>query len=357
MVINVHKRTQMIINVHKPIITIFDLDSVMEVVRKGDVCNGEERELFEKEFARFIGTKYAVATSSGSTALHLALEALGITKGDEVIVPALTYVATGNAVLYTGAKPVVVDVDLGTWNISPEAIEKAITKKTKAIIVVHLYGNPAPMDKIMEITKKHNLYVIEDAAEAHGAWFEDKRVGSIGDIGCFSFYGNKMITTGEGGMVTTNKKELAKRVKHLKGHCMTKRYYHDSLGYNYEMSNLNAALGRSQLSNIRINERVELYQYYARKFDGMEHSPLVNGGVNWLFTLLVAEPEKLAKKLLKAGIETRPVFTPLNMLPHFKNTKCDIAEYIYRNGISIPTRTDLTTKELDYIVTQVYKFK
>lgn len=345
----------MAINVHKPVITQADIDSVAKTVKNGWVCVGKEREIFEKAFAKFIGTKYAITTSSGTTALHLALLALGIGKGDEVIIPALTYVATGNAVLYTGATPIIVDVDPETWNIDPIWIEKAITKRTKAIIPVHLYGNPANMDKIMGISKKHHLKVIEDAAEATGAMIGKKCVGSIGDIGCFSFYGNKLITTGEGGMITTNSKKLADSVRHLKNHCMTTRYNHNGLGYNYEMSNLAATLGLSQLKHLNITNRRKLYKYYQTYLTNI--SPLLDGGVNWLTSIPFKSPKRAAKRLMEFGIETRPIFTPLNHLPQFKESYCPFAQIIYEHYLSIPTRTDLTYEQLDYIINKVTKLQ
>lgn len=193
--------------------------------------------------------KYATTTTNGTTALHLALSVLGIKGGDEVIIPDLTIISCGLAALYVDATPVFVDVDPTTGTIDPNEIEKHITKKTKAIMVVHLYGHPADMDPIMEIPKKHNLFVIEDAAEAHGAEYKEKKVGSIGDVGVFSFYGNKIVTTGEGGMLVTNNHDLYARARILKdlAHSPNKRFYHEEIGFNFRMTNMQAALGLAQL--------------------------------------------------------------------------------------------------------------
>ena len=214
--------------------------------------SGKYIDKFESEFSSYSDCTYGVTVSNGTVALHLALVALGISEGDEVIIPDLTFAATINAVLHANATPVIVDIGKDSWCISPDEIKKAITSKTKAIIPVHLYGQPCDMGAIMKIAKKYNLKVIEDCAEAHGAMYGDKKVGSFGDIGCFSFYGNKVITTGEGGMCTTNNSELNNKMRILRDHGMsaTKRYWHDIVGYNYRMTNLQAAIGLAQLERI-----------------------------------------------------------------------------------------------------------
>jgi len=307
---------------------------------------GEYIELFEKGFARFVGTKYAVSTSNGTTALHLALHALGIGKNDEVIVPDLTFIATANTVIYTGAKPVVVDVERNTWNIDPTDIIKKITKRTKAIIVVHLYGHPANMEKIEEIAQKYHLLIIEDAAEAHGAEIRMKniesgiknreyiwkKVGSIGKVGCFSFYGNKIITCGEGGMVTTNDEMLVKKMKILRDHGQTpnRRYFHEVIGFNYRMTNVQAAIGLAQLE--RINQFIEKkrqiafkYSSQLKKIKGITVPPSENWAksVFWMYSLLIDKPfplnrDQVMQLFEKHGIETRPFFIPLHKMPPYK---------------------------------------
>jgi len=235
--------------------------------------SGKFIDKFERAFAKLVGTKYATSTNSGTSALHLALLATGVSPGDEVIIPTLTFVATANAAAYIGAKPIFVDITKDSWTINSDLIESKITKKTRAIIPVHLYGYPAEMDKVVRIARKYKLSVIEDAAEAHGAKFNRKSVGSIGDVGIFSFYGNKIITTGEGGMITTNSKRLYEQVLLLKNHGMSqnKRYYHPIIGFNYRMTNLQAAIGFSQTQQISINliRRRKIEQTYREMLAGI----------------------------------------------------------------------------------------
>ena len=221
---------------------------------------------FEDKFAKFVGTRYAVSCSNGTTALHLAVKALGIKKDDEVIIPNLTFASPANAVMYEQGKPVLVDIDIKYWCLDPTKIEEKITEKTRAIIVVHLYGHPADMEPILKLSKKYNLKIIEDCAEAHGAKYKGKVVGSIGDIGCFSFYGNKIMTTGEGGMVTTNDSSIAERIKLLRDHGMSplNRYWHDEVGYNYRMTNIQAAIGIAQLESI--NDKIGKHIWIAKKY-------------------------------------------------------------------------------------------
>ena len=231
-----------------------ELRYVSECVLTGWVSSaGKFVKKFEDLFAAFCGTKFAVTTTNGTTALHLSMLALGIGPGDEVIVPSLTFISTANAVTFTGAKPVFIDSEPYTWNIDPVGIEKAITSRTKAIIPVHLYGHPADMDPILEIANKYGLAVVEDAAEAHGALYKDKKVGSLGKIGMFSFFGNKIITTGEGGMIVTDDQKLAEKLRILRDHGMdpNKKYWHDRLGFNYRMTNLQAAIGVAQVKKLK----------------------------------------------------------------------------------------------------------
>ena len=226
------------------------------------------------KFSSYCGVAHGVATSNGTVAIHLALEALDIGSGDEVIVPDLTFAASINAILHAGATPVVVDVKQESWCIDPKEVAKAITPKTKAIVPVHVYGQACDMDAIMDLANEHNLYVIEDAAEAHGALYKGKKVGSFGDIACFSFYGNKIITTGEGGMCVTNSEDLNNRMRVLRDHGMnkTKRYWHDEVGFNYRMTNLQAAIGCGQLERIDeiISQRREVELNYKKKLQSID---------------------------------------------------------------------------------------
>ena len=221
---------------------------------------------FEKGIAEYLGVNHAVSVSNGTVALHLALMTLGIGEGDEVILPSLTYVASANAVTYTGATPVFADSLYESWQIDPADVERKITDKTKAIMVVHLYGQPCDMDAIMKIAKAHNLYVIEDCAEAFGSKYKGRCVGGFGDISAFSFYGNKTITTGEGGMVVTNDKALAERAAHIKdqGMSLEREYWHDIIGYNYRMTNICAAIGLAQLEQADdfIARKIQVADWY-----------------------------------------------------------------------------------------------
>lgn len=244
----------MFIPVNEPLIAKNATKYVLDCLETGWVSSaGTYIEKFEKAFAKYLGVKHAITTTSGTTALHLALLTLGIGSGDEVIVPTLTMIASVNSICYVGAIPVLVDSEPETGNIDPKKIEEKITKKTKAIMPVHLYGHPADMDKIMEIAKKYKLAVVEDAAEAHGAEYKGEKAGSFGKINCFSFYGNKIVTTGEGGMVVTNDDKLAERARSLKdlAHSKKRRFLHEELGYNFRMTNMQAALGLAQLEEIR----------------------------------------------------------------------------------------------------------
>lgn len=320
---------------------------------------GKYIDMFEENFANYCGVKYGVAVSNGTAALHLALLALGIRAGDEVIVPDITFAATINAVLYVGATPVIVDIEKDSWCINPDEIEKAITPKTKAVIPVHIYGQPCNMKKIMHIANKYNLFVIEDCAEAHGAAFEQRLVGSFGDISCFSFFGNKVITTGEGGMCLTDSEELNNRIRLLKDHGMSKerKYYHEIIGYNYRMTNLQAAIGMAQLEKIDVmlekrNELEEMYRTILGSIPFIEFQYILEDRqkIAWLVTVLVPEHmrEICMKELKRAGIDVRPFFIPLSEMEIYR-------EYVFSNqnsvelskqGFSLPTSLDITSEDI-----------
>lgn len=326
---------------------------------------GEYVTKFENKFAKYCGSKHGIAISNGTHALHLALVALGIGKGDEVIIPNLTFIATANAVAYTGAKPILVDAELRTWNIDVNKIEEKISNKTKAIIPVHLYGHPCDMDKIMKIARKHNIYVIEDAAEAHGAEYKGKKVGSIGDIGCFSFFGNKIITTGEGGMCITNDKELAERMRFLKDHGMSKekRYWHPEIGFNYRLTNIQAAIGLAQLENIdkiitKKRKNARLYNSLLKNVKGMTLPPEKKWAKNvyWMYSILIEDKFKISrnnliKKLEKNNIGSRPFFFPINQMPPYKtNVKYHCSEELSKKGINLPSSVNLRRCDIERIV-------
>jgi perosamine synthetase len=329
--------------------------------------NGKYIEQFEKSFAEFCQTKHALSCCNGTVALHLALMALGLSPGDEVLVPTLTFVATANAVTYCGARPVFLDSDPDTWNLDVSTIASKITPRTKGIVAVHLYGNPVDMDALMSLAKKHGLWVVEDAAEAHGAEYRGKKVGSYGALSSFSFYGNKIITSGEGGMVVTNDSTLALKVSRLKGQGMDPdhRYWFPIIGYNYRMTNIAAALGLAQLENvdISIQRRNEIAQWYQEELSevaGLEFQKAQENSkpVNWMFTILLNESlqfsrDSLMKYLLNHNIETRPVFYPMHILPPYKSSnnvsKFPIADRIASRGINLPTWGGLTRDDIQYI--------
>lgn len=330
---------------------------------------------FENKFANFLGVKYATTLCNGTAALHIALLSLGIGKGDEVIVPAFTMGATWLAVIYTGATPVFVDCELETFNIDPNLIEAKITKRTKAIIPVHIYGHPAEMDKIMKIAKKHNLRVIEDAAEAHGAEFRDKKCGSFGDINCFSFYSNKVITTGEGGMIVTDDPKLAEKSKLFKDlhHSKKIRFIHDGVGYNYRMTNLQAAVGCGELKHI--NEYIKLKQHMSSFYESLLKDipgiklPVTKDyvkNVYWMYGILVDKEkygisrDELRIKLKELGIETRDFFYSPSVQPVLKKylTKKDVfpnTDFISERGMYLPSGLALTDKQMKIVATSIKK--
>jgi len=352
------------IPIAEPSITQREINYVTDAVKSGWVSSlGHYITEFEKKFAEYIGVKYALTTSNGTTALHLALVTLKIKEGDEVIVPDLTFVATVNAVAYTGAKPIMVDVEPDTWCINPNCIKKAISKK-KAIIPVHLYGHPADMDEINKVAKEYGLYVIEDAAEAHGAEYKDKKVGSLGDVGVFSFYGNKIITTGEGGMITTNDKKLYQRAKFLRDHAMNpeKRYWHPEIGYNYRMTNLQAALGLAQLE--RIDELIEKkrqifgwYKEFLGDLEGIRLNPEKEWAKNvfWMVCMVLEKElgisrDELMAKLKEKGIDTRPFFYPMSQMPMYNSGEGRSVTYnLSERGLNLPSGVNLNKDEVQWI--------
>jgi len=325
---------------------------------------------FESEFSNYSDCEYGIAVSNGTVALHVALVALGIGKGDEVIVPDLTFAATINAVLHANATPVIVDIEEKSWCIDPDEIEKSITSKTKAIIPVHLYGQVCDMDSIMNLAKQYSLKVIEDCAEAHGAMFKDNKVGSFGDIGCFSFYGNKVITTGEGGMCVTNSTELNDKLRLLRDHGMskTRRYYHDVVGYNYRMTNLQAAIGLAQLERIdEIHKNRFSYEKLYRRIMSDSNfefqKDLKNRKrITWLVCLLVGsnnnnERDILIEQLKDNGIDARPFFYLLSDMDIYKKYSRAVnssAKKISSYGINLPTYESLKSLEqIEIIINKI----
>lgn len=331
--------------------------------------NGKYVDLFEKRFAKYIGINYAVAVNNGTAALHTALLALRVGRGDEVIVPTLTYISSVNSIAYTGATPIFVDSESETWQVDVDDIESKITKKTKAIMLVHLYGHPCEMDKIMKIAKKHNLYVIEDCAEALGSEYRGRKVGTFGDIACFSFFGNKTITTGEGGMVITNNKGLEEKVRHLKTQGVIKKgeYNFDTIGYNYRMTNICAAIGYAQLEKVNeiVSKKEQIAKWYKTELKNLPvsfHKSANNvRHTYWMCSILTNDSldrEQLRKYLKVYGVDTRPLFYPIHLTDMYKG-KCGdflIAENLSLRGINLPSYPELTKDDVHEIINVVRKY-
>jgi len=307
-------------------------------------------EKFEQEFARKVDVRHAASVCNGTVALHLALVTLGIGPGDEVIVPTLTYIASVNAIAYTGGTPVFVDSLRDTWQMDPEDVERSVTPKTRAILAVHLYGQSCDMDALTSIARKHRLFLVEDCAEGFGTRYGNRHVGTFGHISTFSFFGNKTITTGEGGMVVTNDKTLDERARHFKGQGLAahREYWHDVVGYNYRMTNIAAAIGLAQLERADelIARKREVAQAYARHLGdapvelhreaaGTQHS-------HWMVSILVERPEQrdlLRRHLAAAGIETRPLFFPVHTMPMYVHgyRNHPVAQDLAWRGINLPS--------------------
>ncbi|MBV8202981.1 MAG: DegT/DnrJ/EryC1/StrS family aminotransferase [Acidobacteria bacterium] len=343
---------------------------VLDCVDSGWISSlGEYVPRFEAELARFCEARHAVATANGTVALHLALAVLGIGPGDEVLVPDLTFVATANAVRYTGATPVLVDVDARTWGMDPAAARRAVTPRTRAILPVHLYGRPVDLDPLLALAGDHGLEVVEDAAEAHGARYKGRRVGALGRLGAFSFYGNKIFTTGEGGALVTNDARLAERAVFLRDHAMDprRRYYHPEIGFNYRMTNIQAALGCSQLEHA--DQILRRRQALARAYDaGLAGIPGLGWpvpmpweeSVCWMYSVLI-EPafgldrDAVAAGLRARGVDSRPFFVPLHEQPPYlvgggaRDAGDDgfpAAAALSRQGINLPSGTALAADEI-----------
>jgi len=360
------------IPVAKPVFEGRELEYLSDCIKSGWISSlGKYVTEFEQGFARYIGCQYGVAVHTGTAALHLALAALDIGPGDEVIIPDLTFAATANTVIYTGAKPVLVDVEEDTWNINPRQLEKAINENTKAVIAVHLYGHPCDMEPILDICDRYEIVLVEDAAQAHGAEYRGRKVGAIGKIGCFSFFANKLITTGEGGICVTDDLELTHRIEQLRDHGMspTKRYWHDAVGYNYRMTNLQAAVGVAQL------ERIDWFVERKRAVANLYRNHLVDirnlvlptekdyaKNIFWMFTICIKETCKVSRdelmQLLKSeGVDTRPVFFPLHVMPPYREEKTyPNSEKISKAGLSLPSSAALTEQDVDRVCRLIAEF-
>ena len=347
-----------IIPVAKPEIGKAERKAVDRVMRSGFLAQGSEVANFEKEFSKFVEDRECVAVNSGTSALHVALLSLGIGKGDEVIVPSFTFAATANSVALTGATPIFVDINPRTFCIDPFAISKAITAKTKAIQVVHLYGLPADMPKIMKIAKQYKLLVIEDAAQAHLANIQGKPVGSFGDAAAFSFYPTKNMTSGEGGMIVYKSPSAARIARLYRNQGMEKRYENEIVGYNLRMTDIHAAIGRIQLSNLvkKTQKRQENAAYLSENISNSVGVPFIPSGYSHVFhqyTVKVqGDRDSFADRLLESGVSSGVYYpTPVHLLPAFtKKTNLPNTSIACQQVLSLPVHPALSTKELKKIV-------
>ena len=353
-----------------PYISQKDINSVNKSLKDGWISSdGPNVEKFEKKFSKYVERKYSIAVSNGTAALEIAIKALDIKKGDEVLIPNFTIISNALAVIKQHAKPVLIDCSADNWNIKVEDIEKKINKKTKAIIITHIYSFANDMDKIMKICRKKNIFVIEDAAEVLGLKYNNKKCGSFGDISTFSFYANKQITTGEGGMISVNSQKLYNKCKSLRNLCFGKinRFNHDDIGWNYRMTNIQASLGLSQIKNINkiVKRKMEIgKKYYFNLFKNKYIKILSPKNTNskniyWVVGIVIKNKKSLAidvaKKLKKFGIMTRPFFWPMHEQDIFKKMKLfkkgnyPNSSYIARYGLYLPSYYKLRNNEVDYI--------
>lgn len=312
-----------------PYITEDDVKAVAAAVRNKRLSQGKYVEKFEKAFSDYVKSTHALTVANGTAALHLALLSVGVESGDEVILPSFTFVASSNCALYVGAKPVFVDINPCTFNIDPQKIEKATSPRTKAIIVVHYGGQPADMDPILRIAEKHGLHVIEDAAEAHGATYRNRMAGSIGSVGCFSFYPNKNMTTGEGGMVVTNSRQIAEKIRLLRSHGQDSRYHHIMIGYNYRMTDIQAALGLAQLRKLDliVRKKQKAAKYYDQMLSKEEdiQTPYVieDATHTYMFYTVKFPNETVRNRVMRhlnmKRVETRIAFPPVHLQPAYRS--------------------------------------
>jgi perosamine synthetase len=357
------------IRVAEPEITEDDAQAVYRAVKEKCLSSGPYVEKFEKEFANYIGTKFAIAVNSGSAALQLSLESLNIGQGDEVITTPFTFAATSNVIVLQNAKPIFVDIDSKTYNLDPSKIEKQINSKTKAIMPIHYAGQSSEMDEINEIASKHNLDVIEDAAPAVGGIYKDKKTGSLGKIAGFSFFPDKNMTTGEGGIITTDDEELAEKCKILRKNGASKRYYNEYIGWNFKMPDPNAALGSSQLKRIDniIESKNKIAKYYSENLISIDdiQTPLIhdyNRCTFMLYSILTkdnVQREKIRLGLEKRGIETRINFPSMHLQPIYKKLYgfspglLPISENSSERILGLPIFIKMTSEQQDLIINSI----
>jgi perosamine synthetase len=355
------------ISVSSPLLVGRERENVLECLNKQELSwNGPFVKRFETEFAQFCGTKYAVSCCNGTAALHLSLLALGVTPGDCVILPSLTYIATANVVRYCGATPIFCDVDPRTWCLDPNRVASALHHlQTKRVIIlpVHLYGVMADMTSFNRLAEEFGFHVVEDAAEAHGAIQNSRRSGSFGDMGVFSFYGNKILTCGEGGMITTDDPYLNEKLRLYRGQGQSKdrRYWHEVIGYNYRLTNLQAAVGVAQLETYPVQQslRSQVFKWYLQtELSTLERQERPCGSANWMFSVLLPKEidrDRVIANLQVDGIETRPVFPLVTDMPMYQGPYAEVASDISARGINLPTHPSLQKDEIYYISDKVFE--
>lgn len=365
----------MFVPVSRPLLGKEEAALVATAMERGEISgfSGDFIKKFEDEFAAFCGVKYAVAVSSGTTALHLALVTLNVGPGDEVLVSTFTNMATVFAILYQGATPIAIDSEPRTGNMNPELLAAKITTKTKAIMPVHIYGHPVDMDPVLALAKQHNLAVVEDVAEAHGATYRGKRTGSLGDIGCFSFYANKIVTTGEGGMLTTNNAAFAERARMLKSLAFgtSNKFMHQDIGYNYRLTNVQAAIGVAQMGKIEeiLQRKKSMAEFYLNALQEIPDLQLpvtedYATNVYWMFNVILRgrladQRAAFMNKLKERGVDTREDFIPMNQQEIFvarglaKPEDCPVANEWGQSGFYLPSGTEISNEELTYVAEQV----
>lgn len=354
------------INVASPAFIGKEREYVLDCIDRVSISSGKYVHWFEDSFAEFSGTEYAVAICNGTAALHVALLGLGVQPGDRVLMPVLTYIATANAVRYCDAEPVFCDVDRHTWCLDPVEVERQLKlaiyegKRISGILPVHLYGVPCDMDALMNLAGAYDCWVLEDAAEAHGARYRGMRTGTMGDVGVFSFYANKIITTGEGGMVVTDDENVATKVRLLRGQGVdpNRRYYHSVVGYNYRMTDLQAAIGLAQLEKFGDHSRArkELGKMYRKRLLGkveMQAVTLDSCSAEWMTSIVVSsvvEKCRIVDELTKREIETRPIFYPVNQMPPYRSSESfPVSERLSKLGLNLPSHAGVTEAQVEEI--------
>jgi perosamine synthetase len=366
----------MMIPVNEPLLNEQALKYVVECLQTGWISSeGRFIHEFEDKWAAYCGMDYGVAVSNGTTALEVAMACLDLKPGEEVIMPSFTIISCALAIIEAGATPILVDCDPHTWCMDVNKVEAKVTSRTKAIMPVHIYGHPVDMDPICELAQKYQLYIIEDAAEAHGAEYKHKRVGGIGDLSCFSFYANKIITTGEGGMVLAKSAEHAERLRSLRNLCFRKdrRFYHTELGHNYRMTNLQAAVGLSQVEKVEehIRQKQWMGKAYTERLQGLPQIELPveeawAKNVYWMYGLVLADDmqydaTEFAVRLKAEGVETRPFFIGMHEQPVFhqmglfRDERYPVSERIARRGLYLPSGLTLTEAQLETVCEGVRK--